>query len=71
MELSKFSKHLLFLSLQIYQEMQIDTIFQIATLFGLPDFYQQASKSITLLGITQDKPNRVKRAFHKAEAILQ
>jgi hypothetical protein len=33
---------------------------QTAALLGLPDFHQQANKSITLLGITQDIPNRVK-----------
>jgi hypothetical protein len=48
--------------------MQIGAIFQIATLLDLPDFHQQATKSITLLGITQDKPNQVKRAFHKAKS---
>jgi hypothetical protein len=51
--------------------MHIGTIFQITALLGLPEFHQQANKSITLLGITQDIPNQVKRVFHKAEAISQ
>jgi hypothetical protein len=51
--------------------MQIDTIFQIQALLGLPDFYQQANKSITLLGITQDIPKRVKMLFHIVEATSQ
>jgi hypothetical protein len=50
--------------------MQIGTIFQIATL-SLSEFRQQANKSITLLGITQDILNRVKREFHGAEATSQ
>jgi hypothetical protein len=51
--------------------MQIGTIFQSATLLGLPDFHQQANKLITFLGITQDKPNQVKRAFHRAKVTAQ
>jgi hypothetical protein len=46
--------------------MQIGTIFQIAALFGLSDFHQQANKSITLLGITQDIPKRLKILVHKS-----
>jgi hypothetical protein len=64
-------KHLRFLSFQTHQKMNIGTIFQIAALFGLPEFHQQANKLITLLGITQDGPNRVKREFHRAEATSQ
>jgi hypothetical protein len=71
MELSKSSKHLRFLSFQGHQKMQIRTIFQIAALLGLPNFYQQTNKSKTLLGMTQDIPNRVKRVFHRAEATSQ
>jgi len=43
--------------------MQIGTIFQIATLIGLPDFHQQANKSITLLGISQDMPKLLKKGI--------
>jgi hypothetical protein len=50
--------------------MQVGTIFQIAAL-SLPEVYQQANRSITLLGITQDKPKWVKRALHRAEATSQ
>jgi hypothetical protein len=60
--LSKSSKHLLFISSHTHQKKQIGTIFQIATLLGLPDVHQQANKSITLLSITQDRPKRVKRS---------
>jgi len=51
--------------------MQVGTIFQTAALLGLPDFHQQANKSITLLGITQDIPNRVKTWVHRVEATSQ
>jgi hypothetical protein len=71
MKRSKSSKHLGFLFFQAHQEMQIGTIFKIAKLLGLQEFHQLANKSITLLGITQDIPNQVKRAFHWAEATSQ
>jgi hypothetical protein len=64
MNLSKSSKHLLFLSFQTHQRMHVSTIFQIVALLNLPDVHQQANKSRTLLGITQDKPKRVKIALH-------
>jgi len=48
---------------QTHQKMQIGTIFQIATLIGLPDFHQQANKSITLLGISQDMPKLLKKGI--------
>jgi len=70
-EFSWSSKHLRFLSFQTHQKMQIGTIFQTAALLGLPDFHQQANKSITLLGITQDIPNRVKTWVHRVEATSQ
>jgi hypothetical protein len=38
------------------QKMQASTIFEITALLGLPEARQQANKSITLLGITQDIP---------------
>jgi hypothetical protein len=68
MELSKSSKQLRFISFQTHQKMHIGTIFQITALLGLTTFHQQANKSITLLGITQDIPNQAKRVFHRAEA---
>jgi len=71
MDLSKSSKCLLFLSFHKHQKRQIGTIFQIAALIDLSDIYQQANSLITLLGITQDKSKRVKRALHKAEATSQ
>jgi len=70
-ELSMSLKHLKFISFHTHQKMHIGTIFQIATLLGLPEFHQHANKSITLLGITQNIPKRVKREFHKAEATSQ
>jgi hypothetical protein len=71
MELSKSSKHLRFLSFQTHQKMQIGTIFQITALLGLPNFHQQANKSITLLSITKDIPNRVNILLYIAEATSQ
>jgi hypothetical protein len=67
----KSSKHLRFLSFQTHHKIQIGTIFQIAALLGLPDFHQQANKSITLLDITHDIPKRVKMLFHRMEATSQ
>jgi len=71
MEFSKSSIHLRFLSFQTHQKIQIGIIFQIAALLGLPDFHQYANKSITLLGIIQGIPKRVKVLFHIAEATAQ
>jgi hypothetical protein len=51
--------------------MQIGTIFQIVALRGLPDFHQPAIRSITLLGITQEIPNRENMLFHRADATSQ
>lgn len=70
-EFSRSSKHLRFILFQIHQKMQIGTIFQTVALLGLPDFHQQANKSITLLGITQDIPNRVKTWIHRVEVTSQ
>jgi hypothetical protein len=70
-DLSKFSKHLLFLSFHKHQKRQIGIIFQIVALLGLPDVHQQVNSSITLLGITQDKPKWVNRALYEAEATSQ
>jgi hypothetical protein len=67
-ELSRFSKHLRFLSLQIHQKRQIGTIFHVVALLDLPDFHQQATRSSTLLGMTQEIPKREKMLFHRAEA---
>jgi len=44
----------------------VNIIYQISALFGLPDVHQQANKSMTLLGITQNKPKRLKRALYIA-----
>jgi hypothetical protein len=41
-ELSKSAKHLLFISLQTDQKIQIGTIFQATTLLVLPEEHQQA-----------------------------
>jgi len=38
----------------------------VAVLLGLSDVHQQANKSRTFLGITQDKPKRVNIALHRA-----
>jgi hypothetical protein len=70
-ELSRFSKHLRFLSLQIHQKMHIGTIFHVVALLDLPDFHQQATRSSTLLGMTQEIPKREKMLFHKADATSQ
>jgi hypothetical protein len=70
-EFSRFSKHLRFLSLQIHQKMNIGTIFHVVALLELPDFHQQARRSSTLLGMTQEIPKREKMLFHRAEATSQ
>jgi len=70
-ELSRFSKHLRFLSFQIHQKMQVGTIFHVVALLDLPDFHQQATRSSTLLGMTQEIPKREKILFHRVEAISQ
>jgi hypothetical protein len=83
-DLSKSSKHLLFLqklpptfgtclflSFQTHPKRQIATIFQITALLSLLHVHQQANKSITFLSITQDIPKQVKRAIYKAEVISQ
>jgi hypothetical protein len=70
-ELSRFSKHLRFLSFQIHQKMQVGTIFHVVALLDLPDFHQQATRSSTLLGMTQEIPKREKMLFHRAEATSQ
>jgi hypothetical protein len=70
-ELSRFSKHLRFLSFQIHQKMQIDTIFHVVEVLDLLDFHQQATRSSTLLGMTQEIPKREKMLFHRAEATSQ
>jgi hypothetical protein len=70
-ELSRFSKHLRFLSLQIHQNKHIGTIFHDVALLDLPDFHQQETRSGTLLGMTQEIPKREKMLFHRAEATSQ
>jgi hypothetical protein len=57
-DLSKSSKLLLFISLQIVQKRQVGTIFHPAVLLGLPVDHQHANKWITHLGITQDIPKQ-------------
>jgi len=52
----------------MHQKRQIGVIFQTAALLGLPEDHQQASKSTTCLGKTQDIPKQLKRELHKAEA---
>jgi hypothetical protein len=37
----------------------------------LPTDHQQANKSTTLIGITQDSPKRLKKIFYKAQATTQ
>jgi hypothetical protein len=69
-ELSRFSKYLRFLSL-LPQNKHICTIFHVVALLDLPDFHQQATRSSTLLGMTQKIPKREKMLFHKAEATSQ
>jgi hypothetical protein len=46
-------------------------IFHTVALFDRPEDHQQASRSITCCGITQDNPKRLKREYHKAEATSQ
>jgi hypothetical protein len=60
-DLSKSSNLLLFFSLQRVQKRQVGTIFHATELLSLPEDHQHANKSITLLGITQDIPKRLKR----------
>jgi hypothetical protein len=70
-ELSRFSKHLRFLSLQIHQNKHIGTIFHDVVLLDLPDFHQQGTRSSKLLGMTQEIPKREKMLFHRAEDTSQ
>jgi hypothetical protein len=52
-------KLMLFLALQRHHKRHEDTIFHIVGLQELTTIYQQAYKSPTCLGITQDNPNRL------------
>jgi hypothetical protein len=70
-DLSKFSKHLLFLSVHKHQKIQVGTIFKTAALALLPADHQLANNLETHLGITQDIPKLQKIALHKAEATSQ
>jgi hypothetical protein len=51
--------------------MHIGTIFHVVALLDLPDFHQQATRSSTLLGMTQEIPKQEKMLFHRAEATSQ
>ena len=65
-------KFLSFLSLQRYHKRQEGIIFHTVVLWLLPNNpLQQANKSITCLGITQDSPTQLKIVFHKAKATSQ
>jgi hypothetical protein len=46
---------------------QEGTIFHTTALRERPPVHQQANKSITRRGITQDNPKRLKMVFHKAQ----
>ena len=70
-DLSKPSKHLLFISCHKHQNRQVGSIFQTAALLDFPEDHQQASKSTTRLGITQANPKQLNMASHKVEAISQ
>ena len=60
MDLSKSSKHLLFLSCHKHQKRHVGTIFHTTALLRLPKDHQQASRSRTRLGITQANPKATK-----------
>jgi hypothetical protein len=70
-DLDMSSKHPSLHSLQIHHIMQRGTIFQTTTLFERPPIHQLAYNSLTVLGITQQRPNLEKKAFHKALEALQ
>jgi hypothetical protein len=50
---------------------QQGTIFHTTALRERPPVHQQANKSTTRKGITQDKLKRLKMAFHRAQATSQ
>ena len=70
-DLSKSSKHVLFISCQMHQNRQVGSILQTAAFLDLPEDHQQASKSTTCLGITHANPKRLNMASHIVEAIAQ
>jgi hypothetical protein len=65
-DLEESSKHLLFCSLQIHHIIQRGTIFHATVLLKRPLDHRLASNSLTELGITQQRPNRAKKAFRFA-----
>jgi hypothetical protein len=70
-DLEESSKHLRFRSLQIHHIIQRGTIFQTTALLDRPLDHQLVKSSLTKPGITQQRPNRSKKAFHKALATPQ
>jgi hypothetical protein len=69
--LEESSKHLSFCSLQIHHIIQRGTIFHTTELLVRPLDHQLANNSLTEQGITQQRPNWAKKAFHKALAAPQ
>jgi hypothetical protein len=70
-DLDESSKHLLFRSLQIHHIIHKGTIFQTTALLERPLDHQIANNSLTEQGITQQRLNQSKKAFHKALATPQ
>ena len=60
-----------FIFIQRHHKRKSGTIFYTTTLWVLPAFYRQASKSTTQLGKTQDSPKRRKRTFHNVQETSQ
>jgi hypothetical protein len=69
--LSLFLNCLSLRSLHKHYIRQQGTIFHTTALRERPPVHQQANKSTTRRGITQDKLKRLKMAFHKARATSQ
>jgi len=60
-----------FSSLHKHRKRQVGAIFHTIALLNWPEDHQQASRSITRRGITQDNPKRLKIEYHMAEATSQ
>jgi hypothetical protein len=71
MVLSLSSNCLSLHSLHKHHKRQQGTIFHTTALRERPPVYQQANKSTTQRGMTQDKLKRLKMAFHRARGTSQ
>jgi len=71
MVLSLCSNCLLLCSLYKHHKRQQGTIFHTTALHERPPVHQQANKSTTREGITQERLKRLKMTFHRARATSQ